>query len=147
VIAYVLDASVVVKWFLPEPWSEAARRLRTPDLEVHSPDLLLLETSNAFWKHVVRGTLDVSVAREAVEALAVAPIFLWGAKPLFATAFELARETGRSVYDCTYLALAIQRALPLVTADRRFYDAIQLGAFARYLVWVEDVSDPTAKTS
>lgn len=136
---YVLDASVVVKWFLPEPWAEAARRLRKPDLEGHSPDLLLLETCNALWKHVLRGNLEVSVAREAVDALAAAPISLWGAKPLFADAFELARGTGRSVYDCTYLALAIRRELPLVTADRRFYDAIQLGPFARHLLWVEDI--------
>jgi predicted nucleic acid-binding protein len=139
VSAYVLDASVVVKWFLPEPWAEAARRLRKADLECHSPDLLLLETCNAFWKQVVHGNLDVSVAREAVEALTVAPISLWGANLLFADAFELARETGRSVYDCTYLALAIRRALPLVTADRRFYDAIKLGAFASHLLWVEDI--------
>lgn len=137
--AYVLDASVVVKWFLPEPWSEAARRLRRADLECHSPDLLLLETCNALWKHVVRGNLDASVAKEAVEALAVAPISLWGVHPFFTDAFELAHETGRSVYDCTYLALAIRRGLPLVTADRRFYDAIKLGVFARHLLWVEEV--------
>jgi predicted nucleic acid-binding protein len=139
VSAYVLDASVVVKWFLPEPWAEAARRLRKADLECHSPDLLLLETCNALWKHIIKGNLDIAVAREAVEALAVAPISLWGAKPLFADAFELAWKTGRSVYDCTYLALAIRRELPLVTADRRFYDAIKLGAFARHLLWVEEI--------
>jgi predicted nucleic acid-binding protein len=137
--AYVLDASVVVKWFLPEPWAEAARRLRKADLECHSPDLLLLETCNALWKHVIKGNLDIAVAREAVEALAVAPISLWGAKPLFVDAFELARETGRSVYDCTYLALAIRREHPLVTADRRFFEAIKSGPFASHLLWVEDI--------
>lgn len=45
-IAYVVDASVVVKWFLPEPGAEAAGRLRRADLECHAPDLLLLEASN-----------------------------------------------------------------------------------------------------
>jgi len=139
VSAYVLDASVVVKWFLPEPLSEAARRLRKADLECHSPDLLLLETCNALWKHVVRGKLEISVAKEAVEALAAAPVSLWEASVLFANAFELALGTGRSVYDCTYLALAIRRDHPLVTADRRFYDAIQTSPFARHLLWVEEV--------
>jgi len=61
VSAYVLDASVVVKWFLPEPWAEAARRLRKADLECHSPDLLLLETCNALWKHIIKGNLDIAV--------------------------------------------------------------------------------------
>jgi predicted nucleic acid-binding protein len=140
VSAYVLDASVVLKWFLPEPWAEAARKLRRPSLECHSPDLLLLETCNALWKHVIRGKLDLSVAKETVEALALAPIFLWGASSLFADAIELALETRRSVYDCTYLALAIRRNHPLVTADRRFYDAINAGPFARHLLWIEEVT-------
>jgi len=74
VSAYVLDASVVVKWFLPEPWAEAARRLRRADLDCHSPDLLLLETCNALWKHVVKGNLEISVAREAVESPRVAEL-------------------------------------------------------------------------
>ncbi len=138
--AYVLDARVVLKWFLPEPWSEEARRLRTPDLEGHAPDLLLLETASGLWKHVVRGQLEVAVAREAIAALAEAPISLWGAGPLFADAFELAAGTGRSVYDCSYLTLAIRRSLPLVTADRRFFDAIKSGPLARHMLWVGDVS-------
>lgn len=137
--AYVIDASVVVKWFLPEPLAEAAARLRREDLQCDAPDLLLLEVANALWKQIVRGKLDLRTANQAVEALGVAPIRFHGAPSLFARAFELAAETGRSVYDCSYLALAIRTGRPLVTADRRFYDAIQAGPLARHLLWVEDV--------
>jgi predicted nucleic acid-binding protein len=136
---YVLDASVVIKWFLPEPDWEAARRLRSKNLECEAPDLLLLEVCNAFWKHMVRGALELETAREAVEALSVAPIRLWVAESLFADAFRLATETRRSVYDCTYLALALKSGCPLVTADRRFYDAIKAGPFAPHILWVGDL--------
>jgi predicted nucleic acid-binding protein len=140
---YVVDASVVIKWFLPEPDSEAARRLRRADHECSAPDLLLLEVLNAFWKHVVRGNLDLTTAREAVDALSVAPIRVKGADSLFTEAFRLAMETRRSVYDCTYLAMAIQEDCRLVTADRRFYDALKNGPFASRLLWVGDLQEPT----
>jgi predicted nucleic acid-binding protein len=136
---FVLDASVVVKWFLPEPEAEAARRIRRNDFECEAPDLLLLEVPNVLWKHVIRGKLDLETAREAVEALAVAPIRFHNAESLFTEAFRLATETRRSVYDCTYLTLAIQVGCALVTADRRFYEAIKAGPYAPHLLWVGEI--------
>jgi len=138
---YIVDASVVVKWFLPEPFSDAARRLRGDNIHCSSPDLLLLEAPNVLWKHVIRGNLDLTTAREAVDALSVAPIRVHGADSLFAEAFRLALETRRSVYDCTYLALAIQEDCPLVTADRKFYDALKTGPFSTRLLWVGDIQE------
>jgi predicted nucleic acid-binding protein len=145
--ACVVDASVVIKWFLPEPYAEAAARLRRPGLELNAPELLLLEAANALWKHLLRGALDQDTAQEAIEALASAPIRWQGAPSLFADAFRIATQTRRSVYDCTYLALAIQLGQPLVTADRRFYDAIQTGAFASHLLWIENIPLPPTPAS
>lgn len=136
---YVIDASVVVKWFLPEPDAEAARRLRRANVECAAPDLLFLEVPNVLWKHYVRGNLELEIARGAVEALSAAPIRLRTIESLFAESFRLATETRRSVYDCSYLALAIEMARPLVTADRRFYDAIKTGPYASHLLWVGDL--------
>jgi len=136
---YVLDASVVIKWFLPEPYAEAARRLRDRSIECEAPDLLLLEVPNALWKYVIRGTLDLPIAREAVESLSISPIRLREAGSLFTDAFRIAIETRRSVYDCTYLSLAVQADCPLITADRKFYDAIKAGPFAAHLLWVGDL--------
>jgi predicted nucleic acid-binding protein len=145
--ACIIDASVVVKWFLPEPYAEAAARLRRSGLELNAPELLLLEVSNALWKHLRRGALDRDTAQEAIEALASAPIRWQGAPTLFADAFRIAAETSRSVYDCTYLALALQLGQLLVTADRRFYDAIQTGRFASQLLWIEDIPLPPTAPS
>ena len=136
---YVLDASVVLKWFLPEPGFEAAQKLRRRDVECEAPDLLLLEACNALWKHVRRGAVDAAVADAAVAALAEAPITWRPADTLFAEAYGLAIETGRTVNDCTYLALAMRSGAPLITADRRFHDAISATRHAAHIQWVENL--------
>ncbi|OFW37311.1 MAG: hypothetical protein A3F70_06700 [Acidobacteria bacterium RIFCSPLOWO2_12_FULL_67_14] len=47
---FVVDASVVVKWCVPEVHSDAARRLLAKPHEYVAPDLLFAETANTIWK-------------------------------------------------------------------------------------------------
>jgi predicted nucleic acid-binding protein len=42
---FVVDASVVVKWFVPEVYSEAAKRLLSEANDYFAPDLLFAETA------------------------------------------------------------------------------------------------------
>jgi predicted nucleic acid-binding protein len=55
-LVYVVDASVVLKWFLPEKDSGLADSLLEDflngDAELIAPDLILLEAANALWKRV-----------------------------------------------------------------------------------------------
>ena len=53
---YVVDASVVIKWFVPEIHGDAARRLLSAPHEYFSPDLLFPEVGNAIWKRFGAGT-------------------------------------------------------------------------------------------
>ena len=53
-------------------------------------------------------------------------------------AFEIALTTGRTVYDCHYLALAASLGCRLMTADQRLYNALQGGPFAADVLWVAD---------
>ena len=46
--------------------------------------------------------------------------------------------TGRTSYDSIYLALADSLSTKVVTADRRLYNALQGGPYARLILWVED---------
>jgi antitoxin FitA len=46
----VVDASVVIKWFVDEVHAEAARRLPEDQYELFAPDLLWLEYGNILWK-------------------------------------------------------------------------------------------------
>jgi hypothetical protein len=54
---FVADASVVVKWFVPEIHSDAARRLLMLQHEYFAPDLLFAEAASTIWKKVRRKEL------------------------------------------------------------------------------------------
>ena len=50
---WVVDASIAVKWVIPEVLSEQADRIRDSDDDVLAPDLLLVEVANALWRKTV----------------------------------------------------------------------------------------------
>jgi predicted nucleic acid-binding protein len=52
-VTWVIDASVAVKWLIPEVLSEQADRIRDGDDDVLAPDLLLVEVANALWRKTV----------------------------------------------------------------------------------------------
>ena len=60
---YVLDANVLVKWFVPEAPSPQAVRLLEEDHDFLAPDLVYPETGNAMWQKVRRGQITPSDAR------------------------------------------------------------------------------------
>lgn len=45
-----VDSNVVVKWFVTELLSDAARVLLTPRIDLYAPDILLTDCANAIWK-------------------------------------------------------------------------------------------------
>jgi len=55
-------------------------------------------------------------------------------------AWEIASSFSRSFYDSLYLALAVDRDCPLVTADRRLYNALAGGSSPAPLIWVAEIS-------
>jgi predicted nucleic acid-binding protein len=59
--------------------------------------------------------------------------------PLLASAFDLADRTQRTVYDCLYLALAVQLGGRMVTADLRLCNALAGTPWAALVCWVENV--------
>ncbi len=47
----------------------------------------------------------------------------------------MAIETKRSIYDCLYLILAKALECRMVTADRRFFQALQNGPLSSHLFY------------
>jgi predicted nucleic acid-binding protein len=116
----VVDASVAVKWVIPEPASEQAERLLAPgEGPLLAPDLLLVEAANALWKKTSRRELGVAEAEQALTMIATGPLVLTPMTELLARALQMAAVLGHPVYDCVYLALAERAQAPLVTADER----------------------------
>jgi len=138
VSAFVVDASVVAKWFLNEPHAQEARRLLSGVHALHAPDFLQLELDSLLWKHVRRQEMtrsDADAIRSAVRAFPV-QLHPWAA--FMDAAFEIAVQEDRSVYDSLYVALSVLLGGRLVTADRRLVNALRGGAFEGSVLWIED---------
>jgi predicted nucleic acid-binding protein len=132
-----VDASVAVKWFVPEVHTTASLRLLDGDHELLAPDLLLPEFGNILWKKMRLQELTQGEGRDILRGLRAIPLDLYPSEELLEPAFEIANGINRSVYDGFYLALALFHDCRLVTADRRFHSAIQASPFAANVLWVE----------
>lgn len=136
----VVDASVVVKWLLPEIRSEAAKRLLADELQLWAPDLVWAEVGNVLWKRWRRGELPGDVVAPLLRDFRRFPLSIHPSDPLFEAAWEVAHALDRSFYDSLYLALAAALDCPLVTADLKLWNALQGGLARTSLLWVEEVS-------
>jgi len=121
----VVDASVVLKWFLPEVHGEAALRLLDAGEELVAPDHLFAETTNAIRKRVRQGEFSAAQAHEIIESIDdEVEIELVSCRELADDALDIALAHGQSIYDAMYIALAIDRDIRLITADDRLHTAL-----------------------
>jgi len=134
----VVDASVAVKWFVPEIHSAAAARMLDPEIALYAPDLIGPEFGNILWKKVRREEITREEAVEIVNAFAKLPFEIRPSSILLPAAFELAIELDRTVYDSLYLALAVAEECALITADAKFHATIATSPLAGHVRWVED---------
>lgn len=118
-MTWVVDASVAVKWVVPEVFSEQAAQLLVGDEELVAPDLLEVEAANALWKKTVRRELSGREAERALGLLLESGLVLRPTRPLLARAMTIARRIAHPVYGCVYLALAERERAPVITADER----------------------------
>jgi predicted nucleic acid-binding protein len=138
VSVFVVDASVVVKWFVPEIHSGTARRLLVLPHEYVAPDLLFAETANTIWKKIRREELTAEEGQRLVTdigRIAVQPI---SCRALAQDAHTLANATGRTVYDSMYVALAVRLNTRAITADDRLEAALKkIPAIAEHIQLVQ----------
>ena len=136
---FVVDASIAIKWYLPEDYSEYAERLLSPEIELLVPDLLFSELANIVWKQVMRHEYSRQKASTILEALEAVPFQVWSAKSLMSNAFDIACLTKRTFYDSLYVALAEKAACKMVTADLKLLNSLEGSRFHKHLLWVEGI--------
>jgi len=138
VSVFVVDASVVVKWFVPEIHSDAARRLLKLPHEYVAPDLLFAETANTIWKKIRRKELTVEDGRQLVADMGRIAVETVSCRALAEDAHALADATGRTVYDAMYVALAVRLNTRSITADGRLEAALKnMPAVARHIQLIQ----------
>jgi predicted nucleic acid-binding protein len=134
----IVDASIVIKWFVAENLRDEARQLIIQGHNLHAPDLVVVELANIAWKKALRKEIDERQARVIVAAsLAGAPI-RHRASDFAERGTEIALSLGHPVYDCIYLACAEKLESILVTADTRLERAVRATRFAPRVVHLEN---------
>jgi predicted nucleic acid-binding protein len=120
----VVDASVIVKWFVPEVGTDPAKALLTAGDELIAPELARIEVASALIRRGIRRELagdDVeSTLRAWFRALADGQVFLLPNADDLEAAAKLALELQHPLPDCLYLAAAERLGVALLTADRAF---------------------------
>ena len=129
----VVDASVALKWVLPEHGQAAARRLLDSGDDLSAPELLLLEAANALIRHVRLRSISRIEAASAYRTIDVIFHAPQASEPLIPSAFRLALELEHPLYDCIYLALAVETKAKLITADGKFVTACQRGGYGGHV--------------
>jgi len=135
----VIDASVAAKWFFQEEHSIAALDLLDNRFELNDPDFFFLEMNSLLCKRTRRRELSITEVLEMDDEIASIPIQSYPSAALREKAFEIALEAKCSIYDCLYLALAESLGVCMVTADEKFFQAIQSGPLSHRISRVEDI--------
>lgn len=116
----VLDASVVVKWFVKDPLTAAARKVRESSRPAIAPSFMTVEVANAFRRYVVRNEMQQDLALDTLDLLPRI-VTLVDHRSFLEEATALAIKRNHSVQDCLYIVTALRRGLPLVTADQKLF--------------------------
>lgn len=120
------DASVVVKWFIEEEYSDKALELRDMHVngEVHvaAPELLPFEVLNALRYSRLFSLEELKIAAASLSSYGIELHSLKG--KLADRAVEIAVEKGITVYDAAYVALAQELGTVLYTADEELIGKI-----------------------
>ena len=127
----VVDASVAVLWAMPsassqltEPALRLLRRYGDREVEFVVPDLLWAEVANVLCKGVLQHRWRREDAEDGVADLTRYNFDTVPSLLLMEQALPIALNFGIALYDCLYVALALQAKADLITADERLANAM-----------------------
>jgi predicted nucleic acid-binding protein len=133
---FVLDTSALLRLYLadgplPPSLEPAIQRGCTGDALLLVPDLCLLECASVLLKQVQRELLGVDECRALLADVLQLPLRPTSSSELAAEALDQALVLSLSVYDASYLALALNNGARLITADKQLAKAAaSLGCLA-----------------
>ena len=113
----VVDASCIAEVVLGGPDAEPVRRRLAADPDQAAPHLIDAEVLGVVRRVHLRGEVDLTAARQAVEDLESWPAARVDHRPLLQRAWEL--RNSLTAPDAVYVALAEALDATLLTLDRR----------------------------
>ena len=135
----VIDASVALKWFLrDEKYGDSAmsllERFIRGEIELAAPSLLVYEVINGLVVAQRKGRINEKKVIASISGFINLGIQFVDVAGLEARVLHFCRAYDRSAYDASYLAVAEQESLALVTGDERLYNSIK--GKAKWVKWI-----------
>jgi predicted nucleic acid-binding protein len=137
-LRFTIDASVVGDVLFEDRFTRHARAVVGSAHELFASEQLTVEMLSIVSTRVARGQLPPEDAAEVFEHGCRLPLALTPIRSTAAMALKLSSAMRHSVYDCLYLAVAMERGAPLVTADRRLCGAATAAGLGARVLWIED---------
>ncbi|MGO8991617.1 MAG: type II toxin-antitoxin system VapC family toxin [bacterium] len=124
----MIDASVLIKFYVPEILSDRAERLlakvEREEIGLLAPDLIYPEAGNTLWKKQRLKELTRFEVEEITDAILSLPLKIESSKPLISLAVELATVYGITVCDALYISLTKVYETTWITADRKLAEGL-----------------------
>lgn len=134
----VVDASVIIKWALPDPDQEPhvdhavalLEEIRAGRIDLLQPPHWLAEVA------AVLTRLRPPVVEEVIDLLAVLKVEVVEDAAIYKRASRIAQDLGKHVFDSLYHAVALEHGAVLVSADSNYYrKARRLGGLIPLALW------------
>jgi predicted nucleic acid-binding protein len=118
-VAFVLDASVAVAWFVRKQATAYTDRVRSMAKRepLHVPTVWSLEVANALIVLQHRGNISEKAARTAADLLGDLVVTVHQDSLTIPELLVFAAKHRLSTYDASYLALALSLRIPLACRD------------------------------
>ena len=139
----VIDASVVLKWYLPdEKYGNVALEILDKyvayEIEILAPSLLEYEVLNGLLIAQKRGRIRDEIVATALEGFLSLEIEQKDISFFYPEVMSFSESYDLSAYDASYLALADKESALMVTADESLYNKVKTDL--KWIRWLGDIS-------
>ena len=126
----VVDASVAVKWFIPETGSDKAETLLYNTERLFAPEIIRLEVAGAISRlyrmDVIQHDDAMDLCQEWSRFIKQGAMALSSVNTDYHRAVDLSIELKHPIADCLYLAVAERLKIPVFTADKAMADQAKI---------------------
>jgi len=136
----IIDASVLIKFFVPEVLSSKAEqllvRVEEGSVRLFAPDLIYAEAGNTLWKKHRLKELTQSEVGKITDLIISMPLKVEASKALFPLAIDIAMAYEVTVYDALYLCMAKIYETQMMTADKKLFDLTAKTNLKKSVMWL-----------
>jgi predicted nucleic acid-binding protein len=131
-VAFVVDASMVVAWFVIGQATPHTRRVlaRAGREALYAPPLLQIELASALMKLAHRRKITPAAINEILGEFEALELVIDRAPATARTIALMGRHYGLSAYDAAYFELAMRLELPLAAKDGPLVEAARKAGIA-----------------